>query len=51
MFCTYDRRPRGERTKPLDFSGLSGGGEFQAIFDLEDQSGVEIYTGEIEYSN
>jgi hypothetical protein len=34
-----------------DFSGLSGGGEFQAVFDLEDQSGVEIYTGEIEYSN
>jgi hypothetical protein len=34
-----------------DFSGLSGGGEFQAVFDLEDQSGVEIYTGEIEHSN
>jgi hypothetical protein len=34
-----------------DFSGLSGGGEFQAVFDLEDQSGVAIYTGVIEYSN
>ena len=34
-----------------DFSGLSGGGEFQAIFDLEAQSGVEIYTGQIEDSN
>jgi hypothetical protein len=34
-----------------DFSGLSGGGEFQAVFDLEDQSGVSTYTGEIEYSN
>ena len=34
-----------------DFSGLSGGGEFQGIFDLEDQSGVSTYTGEIEYSN
>jgi hypothetical protein len=34
-----------------DFSGLSGGGELQAIIDLEDQSGVEIHTGEIEHSN
>jgi hypothetical protein len=33
-----------------DFSGLSGGGDFQTIFDFDEQSGVVTYTGEIQFS-